>query len=74
VSGDLRPPTTSNPTIRLEAAGSPGNAGVHVPHACAYQADLPALAEGAYKQQRLLVGSPRDVGLDDLELVLRESL
>jgi hydroxyacid-oxoacid transhydrogenase len=38
------------------------------------EADLPALAEGAYKQQRLLVGSPRDVGLDDLELVLRESL
>ena len=36
--------------------------------------DIPALAEGALKQQRLLVVSPREVTLQDLERILRESL
>ena len=36
--------------------------------------DLPALTEGAYKQQRLLVVSPREVAPPDLEAILRASL
>jgi hydroxyacid-oxoacid transhydrogenase len=36
--------------------------------------DVPALAEGAAKQQRLLAVAPREVGLADLERILRESL
>lgn len=36
--------------------------------------DVPALAEGAFKQQRLLVIAPRDVTIDDLERILRASL
>jgi alcohol dehydrogenase class IV len=38
------------------------------------EADIPALAEGAFKQQRLLVVSPREVTLRDLEGILRQSL
>lgn len=36
--------------------------------------DVPALAEGASKQQRLLVVSPREATVDDLAGILRESL
>jgi alcohol dehydrogenase class IV len=36
--------------------------------------DVPALAEGALKQQRLLVLSPREASRDDLEGILRASL
>ncbi len=36
--------------------------------------DIPALVEGAMAQQRLLVGSPRAVGEDDLAEILRASL
>ena len=38
------------------------------------EADIPDLVDGALAQQRLLVGSPRDVGADDLATILRESL
>ncbi len=37
-------------------------------------ADIPRLAEGGWKQQRLLVGSPRPVGQEDLERILAESM
>lgn len=36
--------------------------------------DIDALVEGAMKQQRLLVGSPREVGEEDLARILRESM
>jgi alcohol dehydrogenase class IV len=36
--------------------------------------DLPALTEGASKQQRLLVVAPREAGPPDLEAILRASL
>jgi alcohol dehydrogenase class IV len=36
--------------------------------------DIEALAEGAMKQQRLLVVAPKDVGLQDLTPILRASL
>ncbi|WP_267244881.1 hydroxyacid-oxoacid transhydrogenase [Streptomyces sp. PR69] len=36
--------------------------------------DLPALVEGALKQQRLLVCCPRDVGARDLERILTDSI
>jgi alcohol dehydrogenase class IV len=36
--------------------------------------DVPALAEGALKQQRLLVISPREAGLAELEAILHASL
>jgi len=36
--------------------------------------DVPALAEGALKQQRLLAVAPRDAGLQDLTLVLKASM
>ena len=36
--------------------------------------DVPALAEGAMKQERLLVIAPKDAGLQDLTLILRASL
>ena len=36
--------------------------------------DIPALVEGALAQQRLLVGSPREVGEADLAEILRRSL
>ncbi len=36
--------------------------------------DIPALVDGAMKQQRLLSISPRPVGEDDLDAILRESL
>jgi hydroxyacid-oxoacid transhydrogenase len=36
--------------------------------------DIPALVEGALRQQRLLVIAPRDVGADDLAGILRASL
>jgi alcohol dehydrogenase class IV len=36
--------------------------------------DIPALVEGAMAQQRLLVGSPREVSEDDLAEILRRSL
>ena len=36
--------------------------------------DIPALVEGALRQQRLLVIAPRDVGGDDLAGILRASL
>ncbi|MCC9308326.1 iron-containing alcohol dehydrogenase [Kitasatospora sp. RB6PN24] len=38
------------------------------------QRDLPALVDGALKQQRLLVCCPRDVGARDLQRILAESL
>jgi hydroxyacid-oxoacid transhydrogenase len=38
------------------------------------EADIPALAEGGWKQQRLLVGSPRLVSQQDLERILEESM
>lgn len=37
-------------------------------------ADIPAIVEGALKQQRLLVIAPRDVGLADLVGIVRASL
>jgi hydroxyacid-oxoacid transhydrogenase len=36
--------------------------------------DIPDLVQGALKQQRLLVGAPREVGPDDLAQILRDSL
>jgi hydroxyacid-oxoacid transhydrogenase len=36
--------------------------------------DIDALVDGAMKQQRLLVGSPREVGEEDLANILRESM
>jgi hydroxyacid-oxoacid transhydrogenase len=36
--------------------------------------DIPELVQGALKQQRLLVGAPREVGPDDLAQILRESI
>jgi hydroxyacid-oxoacid transhydrogenase len=36
--------------------------------------DIPALVEGALKQQRLLVVAPREAGPDQLAAILRESL
>lgn len=38
------------------------------------ESDIPHLAEGGWKQQRLLVGSPRPVGQDDLRRILEESM
>ena len=38
------------------------------------KADIPALVEGALKQQRLLVMAPCEVGGDDLGAILRASL
>ncbi len=35
---------------------------------------MPAIAEGASKQQRLLVVSPREAGVDDLAEIIRSSL
>jgi alcohol dehydrogenase class IV len=36
--------------------------------------DVPALAAGALKQQRLLTVAPREVAIGDLERILRASL
>lgn len=36
--------------------------------------DIPALIDGAMKQQRLLVGAPKEVTEDDLTNILRESM
>ena len=36
--------------------------------------DVPALVEGALKQQRLLVVSPREVAADDLGHILNASM
>jgi hydroxyacid-oxoacid transhydrogenase len=36
--------------------------------------DVPALVEGALKQQRLLVIAPREVGPNELAAILRASL
>jgi alcohol dehydrogenase class IV len=38
------------------------------------ESDVPAIVEGALKQQRLLVIAPRDVTAEDLEAVVRASL
>lgn len=38
------------------------------------EADIPALVEGALKQQRLLVNSPRDVGPEDLRRILLDAM
>ncbi len=38
------------------------------------ESDIPALVEGSLKQQRLLVGSPLNIGRKDLEKIFRESL
>ena len=38
------------------------------------RSDLPKLVEGGWKQQRLLVGSPRPVSRDDLRRILEESM
>jgi alcohol dehydrogenase class IV len=38
------------------------------------ESDIPDLVEGALAQQRLLVGTPREVTPDDLAAILRESL
>jgi alcohol dehydrogenase class IV len=37
-------------------------------------ADIPRMVEGGWKQQRLLVGSPRPVRRDDLRRILEESM
>jgi alcohol dehydrogenase class IV len=37
-------------------------------------ADVPGIADGALKQQRLLVGSPRDAGAPQLEEIVRASM
>ena len=36
--------------------------------------DIEALVDGAMKQQRLLVGAPREVTEDDLANIIRESM
>ena len=36
--------------------------------------DMPALVEGALKQQRLLVGAPREVGENDIAHILNASM
>jgi len=36
--------------------------------------DFPALIDGTLKQQRLLVGCPRDVGAPEIEHIIRESM
>jgi alcohol dehydrogenase class IV len=36
--------------------------------------DIEDLVEGAMKQQRLLVGAPREVNEDDLANIIRESM
>ncbi len=38
------------------------------------EADIPALVEGGWKQQRLLVGSPRPVSREDLTRIIEESM
>ncbi|HSJ54300.1 MAG TPA: iron-containing alcohol dehydrogenase, partial [Anaerolineae bacterium] len=38
------------------------------------EADIPRLVEGGWKQQRLLVGSPRPVSPTDLQRILEESM
>jgi hydroxyacid-oxoacid transhydrogenase len=38
------------------------------------EADIPHMVEGGWKQQRLLVGSPRPVTKEDLTRILRESM
>jgi len=38
------------------------------------EADVPGLAEGAFKQQRLLAVAPREAGVPELEQILRASL
>lgn len=38
------------------------------------EADIPEMVEGAWKQQRLLVGSPRPVAEDDLARIIEESM
>ncbi len=38
------------------------------------EADIPRMVEGGWKQQRLLVGSPRPVTKDDLARILKESM
>jgi alcohol dehydrogenase class IV len=38
------------------------------------ETDIDDLVEGAMKQQRLLVGAPREVSEDDLAKILRESM
>lgn len=38
------------------------------------EADIPALVEGGWKQQRLLVGSPRPVTREDLTRIVEESM
>jgi hydroxyacid-oxoacid transhydrogenase len=38
------------------------------------ESDIPDLLDGALAQERLLVGTPREVGRSDLEAILRESL
>jgi alcohol dehydrogenase class IV len=36
--------------------------------------DIPEMVEGGWKQQRLLVGSPRPVTKEDLRRILEESM
>jgi alcohol dehydrogenase class IV len=38
------------------------------------EADIPKMVEGGWKQQRLLVGSPRPVTQQDLQRILEESM
>lgn len=38
------------------------------------EADIPEMVEGGWKQQRLLVGSPRPVTRDDLARIFEESM
>jgi len=38
------------------------------------EADIPALVEGALKQQRILVNSPRDVGAEELKRILLDAM
>jgi len=38
------------------------------------EADIPALVEGALKQQRILVNSPRDMGAEELKRILLDAM
>ncbi len=38
------------------------------------EADIPALVEGALKQQRILINSPRDVGAEELRRILLDAM
>ncbi|HTR18107.1 MAG TPA: hydroxyacid-oxoacid transhydrogenase [Acetobacteraceae bacterium] len=70
-AGDPGPDSLPNALIALmRAVGAPSGVA-----ALGYtEADIPALVEGALKQQRLLVGAPKPVERRDLEEILRQSM